>query len=103
MKVLHMNNMPKLVNISKGAMSKLWNLEELYCFDNIELVHIDKAALSSRRDDAEYETWPPLKKVPSLIQYHLSFSLAFLAVPAKQQTDVDRHASDPELEGPERS
>ncbi|CAH1380376.1 unnamed protein product [Tenebrio molitor] len=63
MKVLHMNNMPKLVNISKGSMSKLWNLEELYCFDNIELVHIDKAALSSRRDDAEYETWPPLKKL----------------------------------------
>ncbi|XP_063923633.1 leucine-rich repeat neuronal protein 1-like [Zophobas morio] len=63
LKILHLSGMRKLLNITSRALSNLENLEELFCYDNPELSHIDKDALSARRDGAEYETWPPIKKL----------------------------------------
>jgi len=63
LKSLHMRNMNELHNISEGALSKLENLEELYLYDNSKLCHLDTSALTAKRNGAEYETWPPIKKL----------------------------------------
>ncbi|XP_044260532.1 protein flightless-1-like [Tribolium madens] len=63
LKYLHFSSMPNLVNISKASLSKLVNLTEFYCYNNPKLSNIDREAISSRRDGAEYKTWPPIKKL----------------------------------------
>ncbi|EFA05244.1 leucine-rich repeat neuronal protein 1 [Tribolium castaneum] len=63
LKYLHLSSMPNLVNISKESLSNLVNLTEFYCFNNPKLSYIDRDAFSSRRDGAEYKTWPPIKKL----------------------------------------
>ena len=78
--------MRKLLSITSRALSNLENLEELFCYDNPELSHIDKDALSARRDGAEYETWPPIKKVDKLnLPQKLKIQFCVLALFARKQ------------------
>ncbi|KAJ3652392.1 hypothetical protein Zmor_018361 [Zophobas morio] len=88
LKILHLSGMRKLLNITSRALSNLENLEELFCYDNPELTHIDKDALSAKRDGAEYETWPPIKKL-YLQDNKLSYIDMQLILQWKDLTELD--------------
>ncbi|XP_063923630.1 leucine-rich repeat neuronal protein 1-like [Zophobas morio] len=88
LKILHLSGMRKLLNITSRALSNLENLEELFCYDNPELTHIDKDALSAKRDGAEYETWPSIKKL-YLQDNKLSYIDMQLILQWKDLTELD--------------
>lgn len=55
--------MPLLKLIGEGALSGLYNVEELHIADNRMLNDIDTKALTRKDEDSNNEIWPPLRKV----------------------------------------
>jgi hypothetical protein len=58
LKILHMCNMSRLLEIGAGSLSELINLEQLYLSDNEELTVIHKDAFL--KVDGYQESWPPV-------------------------------------------
>jgi hypothetical protein len=64
LKILHMCNMSRLLEIGAGSLSELINLEQLYLSDNEELTVIHKDAFL--KVDGYQESWPPVIEVTEI-------------------------------------